>query len=100
MDSDRIKGAAKEAAGKVESAAGEAFGDHEAQLRGRSRQAAGAAQDAYGQAKDAFAEQIADVGESAERALHSLEREVKARPLVALLIAALVGFVLAQLTTR
>ena len=29
----------------------------------------------------------------------SLEREVSARPLIALLIAALVGYVLAQLTT-
>lgn len=104
VDSDRVTGKVKETVGKVEAAAGEALGDHETEASGRVRQAAGAAQDFYGQAKDkardAFGDNFADVGESAERALDSLQREVQARPLIALLIAALVGFVLAQLTTR
>ena len=56
--------------------------------------------DLYGQAKDTFGDSFSDVSDSAEKALRSLEKEVKARPLVALLIAALVGYVLAQLTAR
>jgi uncharacterized protein YjbJ (UPF0337 family) len=100
VDSDRIKGTAKETFGKAEAAVGDAIGDHETEARGRARQAAGAAQDVYGQAKDTLSESLADVSESAGRALHSLETEVKARPLIALLIAALVGYVLAQLTTN
>jgi uncharacterized protein YjbJ (UPF0337 family) len=100
MDSDRIAGKAKETIGKGEAALGDALGDHETEASGRVRQAAGAAQDLYGQAKDTLGDNFSDVSESAEKALHSLEREVKARPLIALLIATLVGYVLAQLTMR
>ena len=122
MDTDRIGGAAKETFGKAQAAAGEVLGDNETELKGRARQASGAAQNLYGQAKDklgdatdgaqemygqakdklgdTFGDTFSDATGSAERALHSLEAEVKARPLIALLIAALVGYVLAQLTTR
>ena len=100
MDSDRIKGTAKETFGKAEASVGDAVGDHSTEATGRVRQAAGAAQDIYGQAKDTLEGSFADVSESAGKALHSLEEEVKARPLIALLIAALVGYVLAQLTTN
>ena len=122
MDTDRIGGAAKETVGKAQAVAGEAFGDNDMELKGHARQAAGAAQNVYGQAKDklgdaadaaqgmygqakdklgdTFGDTFSDATGSAERALHSLEKEVKERPLIALLIAALVGYVLAQLTTR
>lgn len=100
MDSDRITGKAKETIGKVEAAAGDVMGDPETEARGNVRQAAGAAQDLYGQAKDTFGDSFSDLSDSTEKALHSLEREVKARPLIALLIAALIGYVLAQLTMR
>ena len=122
MDTDRIGGAAKETVGKVQGVAGEVLGDQDLELKGKGRQAAGSAQNVYGQAKDAlgdaaetaqgvygqakdklgdtFGDTFSDATGSAERALHSLEKEVKERPLIALLIAALVGYVLAQLTTR
>lgn len=122
MDTDRIGGAAKETLGKAQAAAGDVLGDNETELKGRAREASGAAQNAYGQAKDAlgdaadtaqgmygqakdklgdtFGDTFSDASGSAERALHSLEKEVKDRPLIALLIAALVGYILAQLTTR
>ena len=110
MDSDRITGAAKETFGKAQGAVGDAMGDPKTQGKGAYNEAAGAAENLYGQAKDAasqakdtmkdtFGDSFSDVGASAEKALHSLEREVKNRPLIALLIAALVGFVIAQLTT-
>lgn len=122
MDPDRIGGAAKETVGKAQAAAGEMFGDNESELKGHAREASGKAQNVYGQAKDAvgdaadtaqglygqakdklgdtFGDTFSDASGSAERVLHSLEKEVKDRPLIALLIAALVGYVLAQLTTR
>ena len=110
MDSDRLTGKAKETVGKAEAAIGDIVGDPETQASGRVRQAAGTAQDLYGQAKDTIGDTFADATDSAERVIHSareavqpmketLEREVSARPLIALLIAALVGYVLAQLTT-
>jgi uncharacterized protein YjbJ (UPF0337 family) len=100
MDSDRVTGKAKETFGRVEAAVGDAVGDNETEARGRAREAAGAAQEFYGQAKDTLGENVANLGKSTEKALHSLEQEVKARPLIALLVAALVGYVLAQLTSR
>ena len=100
MDSDRIKGTAKETLGKAEAAAGDMLGDHETEARGRARQATGAAQDLFGQAKDQFGDSFSNVSASAEKALKSLETEVKASPFIALLIAALIGYVVAQLTMR
>jgi uncharacterized protein YjbJ (UPF0337 family) len=111
MDTDRIIGTAEETVGKAEAAFGNVTGDRETEASGRVRQAAGAAQDVYGQAKDTLGDTIADASESAEKVFasardavkpikESLEREVTARPLIALLIAALIGYVLAQLTTN
>ena len=111
MDTDRITGTAKETVGKAEAVVGNVTGDHETQASGRVRQATGAAQDLYGQAKDTLGDTFADASESADKVFasardavkpmkESLEREVTARPLIALLIAALVGYVLAQLTTN
>ncbi len=100
MDTDRIKGTAKETFGKAEASVGDAIGDDGTEATGRVRQAAGAAQDVYGQAKDTLEDSLANVSDSAGKALHSLSQEVKARPLIALLIAALIGYVLAQLTTN
>ena len=99
MDSDRITGTAKETFGKGEAAIGDALGDKQTEASGRARQATGTAEDLYGQAKDTLGETFSDASQSAEKALHSLKNEVEARPLIALLIAALVGFVIAQLTS-
>ena len=100
MDSDRVAGKVKETIGKAEATAGDVLGDPETEAQGRVRQAAGAAQDLYGQAKDTFGDSLSDLSDSTDKALRSLEHEVKARPLIALLIAALVGYVVAQLTLR
>ena len=100
MDTDRVSGKVKEMAGKAESTVGGVTGDSETEASGYVRQAAGTAQNVYGQAKDTLGDTFSDTRDSAEKALHSLEAEVKARPLIALLIAGLIGYVLAQLTTR
>ncbi len=100
MDTDRVSGKVKETVGKAEATVGDVTGDPETEASGYVRQASGTAQNIYGQAKDTFGDTFADAQVSAEKALHSIEAEVKARPLIALLIAALLGYVLAQLTTR
>jgi uncharacterized protein YjbJ (UPF0337 family) len=52
MDSDQIKGKAKDIAGRVERQAGEWTGDENAQAEGTAKQAEGKVQNAYGKAKD------------------------------------------------
>ncbi len=104
MEPDQIVGKFKDVAGQAEAAVGRATGDHETEVSGRARQAAGVAQNVFGQAQDAFG----DAAKSAERAVHNaresvesgaavLKDEINARPLIAILIAALVGYVVASL---
>lgn len=52
MDSDRIKGKAKDIAGRVERQAGEWTGDKKAQVEGASKQVEGKVQNAWGNVKD------------------------------------------------
>lgn len=82
MDENRVEGTTRDAAGKVEEAAGNLTGDARTQARGRARQVAGQAQDVYGQAVDEVQEFARD------------------QPIVALLLAAGVGFLLGAVLTR
>jgi len=52
MDKDRIKGKAKDIAGRVERQAGEWTGDSETQAKGAAKQAEGKLQNAWGKVKD------------------------------------------------
>jgi uncharacterized protein YjbJ (UPF0337 family) len=79
MDSNRIKGAAQDMAGRVQDAAGGLMGDAGMQAEGKARQAAGTVQNAAGGALDAAREFTSD------------------QPLTALLIAAGIGFLLGAL---
>ncbi|WP_158811397.1 CsbD family protein [Beijerinckia sp. L45] len=108
MDSDQIAGKFKDVTGRAEAAIGEATGDRDTQASGRARQAEGKVQDLYGQAQEVIGDALGDTTKSAEKVLHSareavetgaatLTKEVNARPLIALLIAALVGYVVAAL---
>ncbi|HEV8524202.1 MAG TPA: CsbD family protein [Terriglobales bacterium] len=53
MDKDRIKGKAKDIAGRVERQAGEWTGSEEHQVKGAAEQVKGKAQHAWGKMKDA-----------------------------------------------
>ena len=53
MNSDQVKGKAKDVAGRVERQVGEWTGDTEAQVKGAAKQAEGKVQNAWGNAKDA-----------------------------------------------
>ncbi len=105
MDMDRITGAAKDVAGKVEGAIGEATGDAETKASGRAREAAGSAQNVFGQAKDA----VRDAGDAAARfakdtlngdGTQAISSQVKENPIGSLLVAGGIGFALAMLMSR
>jgi uncharacterized protein YjbJ (UPF0337 family) len=111
MDKDRIAGAAKDFAGKAESAVGGLTGDAKTQADGRAREAAGTVQNLYGQAKDA-ASDVADAavnyakdaydnsGDTIRGSQKAVAKTVQDNPLGALLVAGGIGFALALLMTR
>ena len=111
MAFDKLKGTAQEAAGQVQSAAGEAFGDRGTQAKGKARQYGGQAQDAYGEAKsrasdaaDYVSDSAGDLyehgGDYAQRGARAVTSSAKEYPIVAILIAAGLGFVVAMLMQR
>jgi uncharacterized protein YjbJ (UPF0337 family) len=111
MDKDRIAGSAKDFAGKVEGAVGDAAGDAKTQASGRAREAAGTVQNLYGQAKDAardagdaatsFAKDaLENSGDTLRDGSQVVAKKVQDNPLGSLLIAGGIGFALAMLMTR
>ena len=109
MDKDRIVGSAKDFAGKVEGAVGDATGDAKTEASGRAREAAGTVQNLYGQAKDA-ARDVGDAATSYAKDAYensgvrggseAIAQKVQDNPLGSLLIAGGIGFALALLMTR
>ena len=93
MDEDRIKGSASDIGGKVKDAAGGLLGDNKMQAEGKADQLSGQLQNAYSSAKDA-------VSEGAETLGTQVDSLLKERPMVALLGAVGVGYVLARLMHR
>ena len=93
MDEDRIKGSASDIGGKVKDAAGGLLGDNKLQAEGKADQVSGQLQNAYGSAKDA-------VSEGAETLGTQVDSLLKERPMVALLGAVGIGYVLARLMHR
>jgi uncharacterized protein YjbJ (UPF0337 family) len=111
MDKDRIVGSAKDFAGKVEGAVGDATGDGRTQASGRAREATGTVQNLYGQAKDAARDAsgaamdyakdaYANSGDSFRDGSQAVAQKVQDNPIGSLLIAGGIGFALALLMTR
>src|ERR1700738_2268579 len=111
MDRDRVGGAAKDAAVKVEGAGGDLAGDAETRASGRLREASGTVQNLYGQAKDA-ARDAGDAGDAAASfawdtydhsgdsfrdGSRAVAKQVRDNPLGALLLAGGIGFALAMI---
>jgi len=82
VDTNRIQGAAEDAVGKVQDGMGGLLGDGAAQLSGKAKQVSGQAQGYFGETLDSVRDVTGD------------------RPLVALLVASAVGFVLGGLLAR
>lgn len=89
MNEDRIKGAATELGGKVKDAVGGLVGDAKTRVEGKADEAAGQVQAAYGAAKDEVRDAAASLGGL-----------LKEKPLLALLSAVGVGYILASLIRR
>src|SRR5438445_4390907 len=111
MDNDRIAGAAKDAAGKVEGTVGSLAGDAQTSVSGRIREASGTVQNLYGQAKDAardasdaavnYAKDAYDnSGDTVRSGQQAVAKTVQENPIGALLVAGGIGFALALLMTR
>ncbi|MGI4796297.1 MAG: CsbD family protein [Janthinobacterium lividum] len=90
MDSDRVDGAATNMGGKLKDAVGGLIGDTGLQAEGKSDQVGGRVQNAYGSAKDA-------VGDGAATLADQIEDFVHDQPVVAMLSAATIGFLIARL---
>ncbi|MBC7699307.1 CsbD family protein [Aquabacterium sp.] len=54
MNKDQVKGAVKDAAGKVQQKAGDMVGNHKQEAKGLAKQAEGKTQKAFGDAKEAI----------------------------------------------
>ena len=111
MDKDRIAGAAKDFAGKVEGTVGDIAGDAKTQAAGGVREATGTAQNLYGQAKDTAREATdaavsyakdayENSGDTFRDGSQAIARKVRDNPLGSVLIAGGIGFALALLMTR
>ena len=115
VDTDRVVGGAKEAAGRVQGGLGDAVGSSRDSVEGRYREAQGRAQNALGDAKDRVRDIADDVTDYAGDAYDRVSRhggtylregrervedQVGENPLLALLIAGAVGYGLALLLHR
>jgi uncharacterized protein YjbJ (UPF0337 family) len=89
MDSDRITGAAKEAAGKVEGFAGRMVGDRATEAEGQAREAEGIVENFVGQARD-----------TARQAVNATFDTVQEHSGSALLVAGLIGMALGYVLAR
>ncbi|HVL70978.1 MAG TPA: CsbD family protein [Beijerinckiaceae bacterium] len=121
MDRQRIEGEAKRQFGRAQEAVGEFAGDARTQAQGMARQAEGAVENYAGQARDAVREYAGEAaayaGEAYERGRRTVRRQwdryepdrylregrqvvrrqVETHPLVSILIAGAVGYLLAYL---
>jgi len=89
MDENQVGGAVQQTVGKVQGAAGDLLGDTKTQAEGAAREIAGKAQEAYGQAK-----------EVAHSAAQQVGRGMDQQPVIALLVAGVIGYALGVLTVR
>ena len=101
MDTDRIKGGARELYGRGEEAVGSLTGDKETRARGMMDQAAGKAQSTVGRAGEAVRDVAEQAMETGREYFGGGRRQMRrqgamgAPPVGALLIAASAGFALA-----
>ncbi len=105
MDVDRIKGAARTSYGRLQEDYGRLSGDETATIRGAGEQLHGRSQELYGQAKDNLRDAVdraSSYAETAygegrrrvERGANSLNTQVEGNPVMSILLACAIGYVL------
>lgn len=125
MDEDRITGTVKKVAGQAESLVGDVTGDTKTQASGRFREAGGTIENLIGQAKDTARQVAGQASDYAGQALETgrryvdegrerlpeadryyqqgtraVTRQVEENPLLAIVAAGAVGYLLALLIHR
>jgi len=93
MDSDRIEGTATKLDGKVKDAVGGMLGSSKIEAKGKAEQVSGQVQNTYGSAKDS-------VHDAAGSFSSQVEIFVQQQPVLALISAVSVGFMLCRLVSR
>ncbi len=83
---DQLEGGAQEFGGRVKDAVGGLTGDSKTQAEGKYDQVAGQVQQKYGQAKDA-----------ASDGLETLSEQVRQQPVMALLVAGAIGWIIGRI---
>src|ERR1700694_574274 len=97
MNGDRMEGAARTTAGKLEEGFGRATGDVKSQVEGTVKQAVGAAQDLYGQARETAGDAAAAVKRPAGSLEQTIRENVETRPYTAVAVALAVGWFVGRL---
>src|ERR1700692_1038362 len=92
MNGDRMEGAARNTAGKLEEGFGRATGDVKSQVEGTVKQAVGAAQDIYGQARETAGDAAPAVRRQAGSFEQTIRENVETRPYTAVAIALALGW--------
>jgi uncharacterized protein YjbJ (UPF0337 family) len=82
MNTDHVKGALNDAAGRAKRQAGEWTGDEKAQVEGAVQQIKGKAQKAWGDVKDAARDASKDLKDKNERARERSEEETDEEPII------------------
>ncbi|MDG2520633.1 DUF883 C-terminal domain-containing protein [Caulobacter segnis] len=94
---EQVTGAAKQAFGGAQAAAGDLTGDATLKTKGKLKKAAGSAQQAYGELTDGVRDVVDDAVDTLrsqfDGQLETVEAYVKQKPLAAIGIAAGVGLV-------
>lgn len=100
MDEDTISGTAQDLDGNAKEAVGNAAGDAKARAEGYVDQISGAAHRTFGQARDTLRDAAGSIQEQAGTLGDYIDETIRERPLMALLAAAGVGYVLGLLIHR
>ena len=107
MDTDRIKGMAQNAGGAIQKTVGDLTDDPQGQVEGVARQVAGKTQELYGQAKESLSgasSVVADYagtayeqgGDYTSRGARMARQEIVERPLTAIILAGVIGYLLSM----
>jgi uncharacterized protein YjbJ (UPF0337 family) len=96
MDEDRVTGAGKNVAGKLEESVGRATGDAKSQTRGKIKQAGGSAQEAFGHVKDSAGEAATAVRKFSDSLEDWLRDYIETNPYTAAVIALGLGWLIGR----
>ena len=96
MDENRVSGAAKNLAGKMEEGFGRATGDAKTRVQGQARQAEGSIQELYGQAVDSAEDAIDAVRQIPASLDDTIRHYIESNPYTTAAIALGLGWLIGR----